>query len=517
MQEKPARPGLMPGRLSCLTSLALSMLLLGCAVGPDFKSPTVSTPTGYLPGQAKTVLQVSGAKAPDAGQAGASQSVSSDKDLPAEWWSLFHSPELNAMISEALQHSPTLAAAQAAVRQAQENYNAEAGTLEFPTVNATGNASRQRQVQSTPPAKDFTVYSGGLSVSYTLDVFGGGRRELETLAAQVDYQRYQLEAARQTLIFNVVNTAVQAAALQVQLDASRAALATQLAQLEIIGKQNQLGAQPLTAVMSQQQLVAQSQAALPALEKSLAQTRNQLAFYLGRYPNDPDLPQVNLDTLRLPQALPLSLPSALVRQRPDIQASEALLHQASAQVGVATANLYPQITLSGSYTRQRTEMGGVNSYASLWNLGAGLVLPIVDGGALRAKRRAAVAAYDQAAAQYQQTVLGAFQNVANTLRTIEADAGTLDAQATLTAQSRQLRDIMQQRYRLGAVSYLNVLDAERSYQQARTNLATAQAARFSDSAMLYMALGGGWWNRTGQEQAGNSQKTAAAHNDNNIQ
>ncbi|TDR71453.1 efflux transporter outer membrane subunit [Paludibacterium purpuratum] len=515
MLEKTARPGTLPGRLSCLAGVIAGLMLAGCAVGPDFATPTPPPHADYRPGNDKS-LQTRPIAAPDAGNAGVQQTLSQGRDLPADWWTLFHSPELDTMIREALAHSPTLAAAEAAVRQAQENYNAELGTLAVPTINAQGSAARQRQVQGSPPPKDFTVYSGGLTVSYSLDVFGGGRRELESLAAQMDYQRYQLEAARQTLIFNVVSTAVQEAATRVQVDATRATLAALTAQLGIVIKQHQLGAQPLTAVLQQQQQVAQINASLPALEKSQALYRNQLATYLGRYPNDPDLPQIDLDALRLPQNLPLSLPSELVRQRPDIQASEALLHQASAEVGVATANLYPQITLSGSYARQRTDMNGGSSYASLWNMGAGLVMPLIDGGALRAHRRAAVAAYDQAAAQYRQTVLSAFQNVANTLNTIQADAGTLDAEADQAEETRQLRDIAQKRHQLGAISYLTVLDAERAYQQARLNLASSQAARFADTAMLYMALGGGWWNRTDPTQAGGNLKMAAGNNDNNI-
>ncbi|MBV8046786.1 MAG: efflux transporter outer membrane subunit [Paludibacterium sp.] len=515
MQEKTARPGQYPGRLSCLTSLVVGVLLTGCAVGPDFKTPGAEPQAGYQSAAGKPV-RVAQSGAPDAGNAGVPQTLTQGRDLPADWWTLFRSPELDAMIREALAHSPTLASAEAAVRQARESYNAEAGTLESPTINAEGNANRERQLQSSTP-NTFNVYSAGLTVSYTLDLFGGGRRDLEALAAQVDYQRYQLEAARQTLIFNVVNTAVLEASARTQVEATRAALAAQTAQLDIIGKQYRLGGQPLTAVLSQQQLVAQTSATLPTLEKAQSQYRNQLAVYLGRYPNDPDLPRIDLDALRLPQDLPLSLPSELVRQRPDIQASEALLHQASAKVGVATANLYPQITLSGSYARQRTDMAGGHNTVSLWNLGAGLVMPIIDGGTLRAERRGAIAAYDQAAAQYRQTVLSAFQNVADTLYTIQADAGQLNAQANQAEETRRLRDITRARFQLGAVSYVNVLDAERAYQQARVSLATSQATRFADTAMLYMALGGGWWNRAGHPEAGGSLNTASGNNDNNIQ
>jgi NodT family efflux transporter outer membrane factor (OMF) lipoprotein len=249
-------------------------------------------------------------------------------------------------------------------------------------------------------------------------------------------------------------------------------------------------------VLVQRTQVAQTRSTLPPLEKSLAQTRHQLSVYAGRLPGESGMPEFELDTLHLPSDLPLSLPSALVRQRPDIQASEALLHAASAQVGVATANLYPQITLSGSVGSAALQAGNLFGPGSgLWSIAAGLLQPIFNGGALTARRRAAIAAYDQAAAQYQATVLTAFQNVADALRALDADAASLKAQAEAESLARESLELATRQYQLGAVSYLALLDAQRSHQQSRIGLVQAQAARFADTAALFQALGGGWWNR----------------------
>ena len=254
-------------------------------------------------------------------------------------------------------------------------------------------------------------------------------------------------------------------------------------------------------MLTQQTQIAQTRATLPPLEKELSQTRHQLAVLAGRLPSEA-LPEFDLNELQLPQELPVSLPSSLVRQRPDIMASEALLHAASAQVGVATANLYPQITLTGSYGSEANTIGSMfSSSTMIWSLGAGLLQPIFRGGTLTAKRRAAIAAYDQAVAQYRGTVLLAFQNVADVLRALEADARTLRAQADAEAAAHDTLELTQKQFQLGAVSYLSLLNAERQYQQVRISLVQAQALRFADTAALFQALGGGWWNQRPREDA----------------
>jgi len=248
-------------------------------------------------------------------------------------------------------------------------------------------------------------------------------------------------------------------------------------------------------VLAQSTQVAQFRATLPPLERELARTRHELAVLAGRFPSDAALPEFELDALTLPQDVPISLPSSLVRQRPDIRASEALWHRASAEVGVATANLYPQITLSGAFGSQTTQFANLLGGPSVWSIGAALLQPLFHGGALTAQRRAAIAAYDQAGAQYRETVLKAFQEVADTLRALETDARTLQAQAEAERLAAATLNLTQRQLQLGAVNYLALLVAQRQYELARIALVQAQATRYADTAALFQALGGGWWNR----------------------
>lgn len=476
--------------------LAVALALGGCAAGPDFKTPDAPAAAS---GNSYTATPMSAQTESARGFAGDAQHFASGKDIPADWWTVFHSTELDQLMRAAFEHNPSMVGAQAALRQAQENLNAETGNRLYPSV--TGQLGAERQHASavstfTPSGVLFNVYTGALNVSYTIDAFGASRRELEGLSAAVDYQRYQLEATYITLSSNVVVTAIRAASAQAQLKATREVLDSQEKELAVIERQYAIGAIPRTTLLTQRNQVAQTRAAVPALEKALAQARHQLSVYVGKLPSESGLPEFELASLQLPQELPLSLPSNLVRQRPDIRASEALLHEASAQVGVATANQYPQITLSGSYGTAALKTGQFfNGNSAFWSLGAGLTAPLFNAGALSAKRRAAVAAYDQAGAQYQSTVLTAFQNVADTLRALDSDATTLKAQVEVESLARESKDLSEQQYRLGGVSYLVLLDAERNYQQAHVALVQAQAARYTDTAALFQALGGGWWNR----------------------
>jgi NodT family efflux transporter outer membrane factor (OMF) lipoprotein len=476
--------------------LAVSLVLGGCAVGPNFNTPAApaaAAGNSYTPTPMPS--QTDSAK----GLAGEAQRFVVGQDIPAQWWSVFHSDELDRLVRAAQEHNPSMAAAQAALRQAQESLNAETGSRLYPSVDGQLGAERQRaSAVSTfvPGGVVFNAYTAAVNVSYTLDVFGASRRELESLQAAVDYQRYQLEATYITLSSNVVITAIREASLRAQLNATNEVLDSQLKQLAVIEKQFAVGAIPRTTLLTQRNQVAQTRATVPPLEKALAQTRHQLSVYVGKLPSESGLPEFELGSLQLPQDLPVSLPSNLVRQRPDIRANEALLHEASALVGVATANQYPQITLTGSYGSAATKAGDLlSSGAGFWSIAGGLTQPIFHAGALSAKRRAAVAAYDQANAQYQSTVLTAFQNVADTLRALDSDASALKAQVEVEALARESMELSVQQYRLGGTSYLVLLDAERAYQQAHVGLVQAQAARYSDTAALFQALGGGWWNR----------------------
>jgi len=482
--------------------LAVSLAVGGCAVGPDFKAPDAPAAAGTSYTPLPMPSQTDSAK----GFAGDAQRFVAGKDVPADWWTVFHSDELNALVKAALEHNPSMAGAQAALRQAEESYKAESGSLLYPNVNAQFSAEREHASAVstfTPGGAVFNVYSPSVNVSYTIDAFGASRRELENVHAAIDYQRYQLEATYLTLSSNVVITAIREASARAQLKATHEVLDSQLKALSVIETQFKVGAIPRTTLLTQRNQVAQTQATIPALEKELAQARHQLSVYVGKLPSESGLPEFQLESLQLPVELPLSVPSNLVRQRPDIRANEALLHEASAQIGVATANQYPQITLTGSYGFQALHPGDMfSSNSASWSIAAGLLQPLFNGGALSAKRRAAVAAYDQANAQYQSTVLTAFQNVADALRALDSDASTLKSQAEVEALAHESMELGTQQYRLGGISYLVLLDAERTYQQAHVTLVQAQAVRFSDTAALFQALGGGWWNRPALADAG---------------
>jgi len=475
--------------------LGTALLLSACAVGPDFKTPELPA-AAQAPDYTPAPMPSRTVQAE--GPAGQAQELVAGRDIPAQWWDVFRSEPLDQLIRASLAQSPTLASAQAALRQAEATYEAKTGNL-WPQVSAQLGVQRERASEistQVPGGQLLTLYNASVNVSYNLDVFGGTRRQIEGAQAAVDTQRYQVEAVYLTLTSNLVTTAIREASLRAQLQATREVLQAQTEQLNVIEKQFDTGAIPKSIVLQQRTQVAQTQATLPPIEKALAQTRHQLAVFAGRLPSEAGLPEFDLASLSLPQALPLSLPSELARQRPDVRASEAQLHQASAAVGVATANLYPQIQLSASYGNNALRARDLfTGPTTLWNIGAGLTQPIFNGGALRAQQRAAVAAYDSAAAQYRNTVLGAFQNVADALRALELDAIALQNQAAAESLARQSLDLSTAQFRAGAVSYVTLLTAQQAWLQTHTALVQAQAARYADTAALFQALGGGWWNR----------------------
>jgi NodT family efflux transporter outer membrane factor (OMF) lipoprotein len=482
-------------QLLCVHAALVAAAIAGCAVGPDFRRPAPPSVSSYtaeaLPGE--TVA------APVAG--GMPQRFVSGEKIPSLWWGLFRSEALDRLIREALADSPTLSAAQARLREAEENRRAQTGAL-YPRVDGNASVTRQKISgvslgQGASNSVTFTLYNASVNVSYALDLFGGTRRGVEALQAQVDYQRFQLEGAWLTLTANLVTTAIQEGALRGQIRATREIVAAEEQQLALVERQFQLGGASRPDVLVQRAQLAQTRATLPPLEKQLAQTRHRLAVLAGRFPGEAGtLPEFDLDGLSLPQELPVSLPSSLARQRPDILAAEELLHAASAQVGVATANLYPQLTLTGGFGSESLKVRNLfDSGWTVWNLGAGVLQPIFRGGELTAKRSASIAAYDQAEALYRETVLAAFQNVADVLSALEMDAQALMTQAEAEAAARAALELARQRFNLGAASYLTLLNAERQHQQTRIGLVQAQATRFADTAALFQALGGGWWNR----------------------
>ncbi|KTD39924.1 efflux transporter outer membrane subunit [Legionella parisiensis] len=470
-----------------------TVLQTSCMVGPDFHSPNPPKVKKYTekPLPEKTV------STPGAG--GQAQAFITNKDIPLLWWELYHSPELNQLIRMGLTNSPNLAAASAALRQAQENLKVQIGNSMWPAIDASQMMQRQRYsgVQIGLPNESLTfnlVYTS-FNLSYTLDVFGGARRQIEALKAQVDYQNFQVIAAYLTLTSNIVTTSVAIASFQAQIDATIDLIKAQQGLLDILNKQYRLGGVSQENVLTQQTLLEQTKATLPPLQKSLSQAKHALSTLVGVFPEAP-LPIIRLDRLKLPRELPVSLPSNLVRQRPDVRASEALLHQACAQIGVATANLFPQFTITANEGWLNTSFANLFTKKNeVWALTGQVVQPLFHGGALMAQRRAAMAAYQQTAAQYRQTVLQAFQSVADVLRGLEVDARTLQAQIKAENAARDALNLTLKQYRLGGVSYINLLNAQQQYQQTRLSRIQAQALRYSDTAALFQALGGGWWHK----------------------
>ncbi len=476
------------------TAFVVLLLVAGCAVGPDFRRPAAPGVDRYTsePLPARTAsADVKGGEA---------QAFTKDMDIPGEWWTLFHSKALDQLIGQALKANPDLEAAQAALRGARENVYAQKGAY-LPGVEANFNPTRQKTADSltSPLASNSNLYSlhtAQVSVGYTIDAFGGLRRQVESLKASADFQRFQLEAAYLTLTSNVVTAAIEEAALRGQIAAAKRIIEVQSQSLELLRRQYELGQIAEADVVAQEAALAQTQATLPPLEKQLAQQRDLLARLAGRFPSETLAEKFDLSSLDLPVELPLTLPSELVAQRPDVRAAEEQLHAASAEIGVAVANRLPNITLSADLGSVATAMGQLfTSGTGFWTLAGNATQPVFQGGTLLHRQRAAQAAYDQAAAQYRGTVLTAFQNVADTLYAIQCDADALKAAHGAEAAAAKSLAIARTQLELGDVGYLALLNAEQAYQQAAMSTVQATANRYADTAALFQALGGGWWNR----------------------
>jgi NodT family efflux transporter outer membrane factor (OMF) lipoprotein len=492
--------------LKGLPAASLALLAAGCAVGPNFVRPAAPSVRRYT----EQPLPASTASADVAG--GNAQRFLIGADIPAQWWRLFRSKPLDALIEEALASSPTLRAAQAALTRAKESYLASVGSF-FPSLSGNLQAQRQKSsgaLSGTPraPGALYNLYYAQAQVSYVADVFGGVRRQVEESGAAVDFQRDELEAAYLTLTANVVTTTVNIASLASQLQAAKEIADVDAKIVEIVRRQVAVGAAAPPELLQQQAQLAQAQAAIPPLRKQIDQAQNLLAALTGRFPSQSPPVDISLDDLRLPSDLPLSVPSRLVEQRPDVRAATAQLHEASAAIGVATANMLPQITLTADIGTAASTTGALFSTGNgVWSIAGGLLQPIFKGGTLLHEKRAAVAAYEQAAAQYRSTVLTAFQNVADALRALTNDADALKAQRKAERTARHSLDISERQYAIGAIAYPTLLQAVLTYQQARSALAEARGARFADTAALFQALGGGWWNRPPM-LAGSSQASA---------
>jgi NodT family efflux transporter outer membrane factor (OMF) lipoprotein len=478
-----------------LLGLGLS-LTAACAVGPNFKRPAPPTASGY--GNASSQEQTAAAQS----GGGDAQRFVADKDVPGQWWALFQSPKLDALEEQALKSNPNVAAAQAALRQAHELYAAQRTSF-FPAVQGNFGGTRSEFPTGTltsptvAPTSTYTLYTAQLTLSYAPDIFGATRRQVEIAQAQYDSTRFQLEATYLTLSSNVVVTAVQEASLRAQIAATVRLLEMEHQLTGFVQQQRVLGTASDLDLLAQQSLEAQTAQTLPPLQKQLGQTRDELTALLGRLPSEEPEETFLLDELTLPTDLPVSVPSKLIEQRPDVREAEENMHMASAAVGVAIADLLPQFVINGDIGSSALKLGQLFSpYTGFWDLGASLTQTLFDAGALLHKKRAADAALDQAAAQYRAAVILACQNVADTLRALEADADALQASAEAERAAKKTLELAQRQRGLGTISVVMVLNAEQAYQTAVLSRVVAQANRYSDTAGLFQALGGGWWNRT---------------------
>lgn len=482
LRNPPASTARLGFRLGLIASL---MAVSSCTMGPDFTSPAAPDVKTYSPhGETEQAVHA----------------LAFGKQMPGKWWTLFHSKPLTALIEQAIKHNPDLQSAYATLVQARENAISQQSSL-WPTVDATGYATRQQVsgAQYGSPSRGssvFNLFNTSIGVSYTLDAFGSVRRQIEGMDAQAEYQRFQLEGAFLTIASNIVTTAVLEASLRAQITATQAMMTDQAEQLAVLQQQFDLGGIAKTAVLAQQSLLEQTKTTLPPLQQQLAQARNRLKVLVGTYPSTDLAAQFKLDELQLPDSLPLSLPSQLVRQRPDIRAQEALLHAASAQIGVVIASVFPNFTLKANVSTIATEAGNLFAPGSdIWNMTANLAQPIFHGGQLTHQRLVAKAAYQQAAEQYRSTVLKAFENVADSLSALRYDADALQAQDAALKAANDSLELTRSQFRLGAISYVDLLTAQHDYQQARLGQIKAKASQISDTAALFLALGGGWWQR----------------------
>ncbi|MGA9854721.1 MAG: efflux transporter outer membrane subunit [Gammaproteobacteria bacterium] len=507
--------------LRVLLTILVSVALAACVVGPTYQKPAAPTVRSYTSAPLSTSIP---AVVSASGPAASAQVLQIGAKVNAEWWKEFGSSKLDALVAQALQHNPDLEAALATLHEAQFNLKAANGIF-YPQVSLGLGAERSRISGASSGGQTgpqlYNLYTGQVSVSYYPDVFGLSRLVSSNEQAQVDIARDQLQAARLTLEGNVVNTALNLAAVEEEVAVTRQTISDQREILRLTTTLYQLGADSQIDVLTQESQLASTEARLPVLEQSRDALRHLLATYLGKFPSEAGgLTTPALSGMRLPGTLPVSLPSTLVRERPDILAAEAQLRAANAQVGEAVARMYPSLELTGDFGDQSNNGGQLFNPASrIWDLAASIVLPLFEGGALEAQKHATESAYQAVFANYRSTVLDAFLNVADTLRALQHDSTVLDAQARALQAAQQGFELVRVQYQSGAVNYLNVLVSETLYENARIAFVQAEAQRYADTTALYIALGGGEWAGDGNDNhaSAKSDSTVAPHTDSNTQ
>ena len=483
--------------------------LVSCAVGPVYHRPAPPAVKDYTATAETTLIPA----APSAqGSVAGSQTLEPGVAVSPRWWEGFGSPAVDRSITLALLHNPDLAAAQATLEQAQFELKAARGVF-YPQVSLGLGGARTRTTGAggggSADTHLYNLYTGQVSVSYDPDVFGLNRLVARAAGAQVDMARDQLAAARLAIEGNVLNATLHLATLAEEVVAIRQMVDDQRQILDLTRTRYELGAASEFDLLAQQSQLASSEARLQQLQQARDQSRHLLATYLGEFPSQADgLKVTTLDALHLPASLPVSLPSTLVRARPDIRAAEARLRAANAEVAEAVARMYPAFELTGNFGGQSNNGGALFDPASrMWNLAASLLMPVFAGGTLEAQKDASEAAYRAVFATYQSTVLGAFRDVADVLRALQHDSAALDAEARALQSAQQAFDLVRIQYRAGAVDYLNLLGSETQYQNARIAFVQAKAQRYADTAALYVALGGGAWDSPGASGAGQTRTT----------
>ncbi len=482
----------------------MAILVAGCTVGPDFKRPPEP--------EAKSYTREGDSKVASASDGVAAQEVVVGKKITTSWWKLFHSAPLNEMLEQALAHNRTLAAARATLGQARETVRQAGGAL-YPHVSMGANVSRQRaslasEGITTVPA-EFNLYSVGPTVSFDLDLFGANRRRVEQQTALAEAQEYQLGAAYLALTGNVVTQAIAIAGIREQIEAVEAIIADDERNLATVRTETRAGELTRIDIDSAESQLAADRTLLPPLQQELSVATDALAVLLGRAPSEWTPPELDLESLVLPSELPLAVPSALVRARPDILTAEAQLHAASAAIGVATAQLYPNINLTGNLAQEALSPSRLFlPMSNIWSIVSGLTAPIFEGGALEAQKRGTEKSFDAALANYEQTVLQSFAQVADVLHALDHDAALLREQRRALAAASSSLTHVRQTFAFGNVTLLQMLDAERQYARARQGVVSAQAQRRRDTVQLFLAMGGDW-----QEWRAATARTNSAQGD----
>jgi NodT family efflux transporter outer membrane factor (OMF) lipoprotein len=480
VRAKLRRNSMRPRTVAALGTVVSALMLNGCAVGPDFKSPEPPPAQGYIPGQV----------------------IRGSTNIPGNWWQRFRSPQLDKLIDDGIAYNSDLQAAEAAVRAAQANALAQRASL-FPVFTAGYDGNRQQTPTATLDTNSatgrsiYSVHTAQVSVAFVPDVWGGTRRLIESAEAQAEAQAFQREATFVTLSANIALAAIQEASLRGQIAATRRLIEIQTQSLNVLKLQNERGQIALPDVVAQETAVAQARLLLPTLEKQLDQQRNLLAFLTGRMPHEGVPATFQLSSFRLPRPLPMSLPADLVRQRPDVRMAEANLRAANAQIGAAIANRLPQLTLTANAGSAATTLAGLfTPQTALWTIAGSAAQTVFDAGAREQKQRAAEATTEQAVALYRTAVLAGAQNVADVLRALKADERALAAATAAESSASRSIELARAQIDRGQVSIAVMLTAQQAYLQASLARVQAQAARLADTVALFQALGGGWWNRT---------------------